>query len=187
MADHVCPWWLGYLLASPLRRILESPEKMIGPHVAPGMTVLDFGCAMGFFSLPAAELTGKNGKVVCVDLQERMLTTLRKRARKAGLADRIDARVCAANACGMADLRDKIDFAMAIHVLHEVPNVPGTLTEIFATLRAGAKLFVAEPSGHVSEADFDRTINHAKQAGFVELERPFHQRGLAVLLQKPAF
>ena len=40
--------------------------------------------------LPLAELVGPGGRVICVDLQERMIRSLRKRAARAGLADRIE-------------------------------------------------------------------------------------------------
>jgi len=50
---------------------------------------------MGFFSLPLARMVGPNGKVLCVDLQEKMLRSLHKRALKAGVADRIISRLSA--------------------------------------------------------------------------------------------
>ena len=33
---HLCPWWLGLLLANPLRRLIENPEGLLGPYVGPG-------------------------------------------------------------------------------------------------------------------------------------------------------
>ena len=27
MAEHVCPVWVGYLLASPLRKLIQNPRK----------------------------------------------------------------------------------------------------------------------------------------------------------------
>ena len=94
MAEHVCPLWVGYLLASPVRKLFQDPEKIVGQHVGYGMTVLDIGCAMGFFSLPLAEMVGVQGKVICIDLQERMIEILENRARKAGLSERIETRLC---------------------------------------------------------------------------------------------
>ena len=76
MADRVCPWWLGYLLASPIRKLVYDPRSILGAYVKPGMTALDIGCAMGFFSLPLARLAGPRGKIICVDLQEKMLQLL---------------------------------------------------------------------------------------------------------------
>ena len=73
MGNRVCPWWLGYMLASPLRRLLYDPQEILRPYIREGMNVLDLGCGMGFFSLPAARMVGKTGKVVRVDLQGRFL------------------------------------------------------------------------------------------------------------------
>ena len=104
MAERVCPWWLGYLLASPIRRWFEKPEEVLGPHLKSGATALDVGCAMGFFSLPMAEIVGPSGRVLCVDLQERMIRSLRKRASRAGLSDRIETRVCSTSSLDIGDL-----------------------------------------------------------------------------------
>jgi len=44
MAHRVCPWWIGYLLANPLRRWLgQDPAKILSPYVREGMTVLEPG------------------------------------------------------------------------------------------------------------------------------------------------
>jgi hypothetical protein len=46
MAHRVCPWWIGYLLASPLRRWLgQDPAKILSPYVREGMTILEPGSA----------------------------------------------------------------------------------------------------------------------------------------------
>jgi 2-polyprenyl-3-methyl-5-hydroxy-6-metoxy-1,4-benzoquinol methylase len=59
-----CPWWLGYLLASPLRRLLQRPEEILRPYVSEDMHALGVGCGMGFFSLPLARFGCISGKVV---------------------------------------------------------------------------------------------------------------------------
>src|ERR1700690_3097837 len=100
MGHRIFPLWIGPLLASPLRRFLYSPEDLLVAYVEKGMTVLDIGCGMGFFSLPLARMVGSTGKVICVDLQEKMIKGLVRREIKTGLADRIDARIC---------LKDKLD------------------------------------------------------------------------------
>ena len=86
---HICPWWGGYFIDNPLRRLLHNPEKIVGPYVQPGMTVMDVGCGMGFFSIAMAKMVGDSGRVIAVDLQQKMLDVLRQRATKAGVADRI--------------------------------------------------------------------------------------------------
>ena len=129
MAEHVCPVWIGYLLASPLRKLFQNPDKILSPWVREGMTVLDVGCAMGFFTLPLARMVGPSGKVVCIDLQEKMIQALSRRARKADLLDRIDARICPSDSLGLADLNGQIDFTLLMAVVHEVPD-PSSLRRI---------------------------------------------------------
>ena len=58
MGHRVCPWWLGYVLASPVRRLLQNPAEVVGPYVRPGMTVLEPGPGMGFFTLEMARQRG---------------------------------------------------------------------------------------------------------------------------------
>jgi len=163
---RVCPWYLGYLLASPLRRLLENPEKMLRPYVRPGMTVLEPGCGMGFFSLPLARLVGAEGRVVCVDLQQRMIDGLRRRARKAGVLDRIETAVCSTDDLGVGEWTGRIDLALVIHVIHEVPYADRFLRQIHAALRPGGTLVIIEPKGHVTPAQFEETLALAEAVGF---------------------
>ncbi|MCG8400346.1 MAG: class I SAM-dependent methyltransferase, partial [Firmicutes bacterium] len=142
MAHDVCPWWMGYFLLNPLRRFINNPGQTLGRHVSPAMNVMDIGCAMGFFSLPLAKLVGKDGKVVCIDLQERMISTLIKRAKKAGLHDRIEARVCTSNSLGIEDIKEKMDFTLAFAVVHEVDDKKRFFAEIYSAMKPGAKLLI---------------------------------------------
>ena len=185
MAERICPWWAGYLLASPIRRWFEKPEEVLGPHLSSGATALDVGCAMGFFSLPMAELVGPSGRVVCVDLQERMIRSLRKRAARAGLSDRIETRVCSARSLGLRDLEGEIDFALAYAVVHEVPDAAPFLAEIAEALAPGGRFLIAEPRGHVSEEALEATTAAAQRAGLSVVDRPVIKRSRTALLEKP--
>ena len=184
MAEHVCPVWVGYLLASPLRKLLQNPRKIVGPHVEKNMSVLDVGCAMGFFSLPLARLVGADGKVICVDFQEKMLRSLRRRADKAGLGERIETRLCRRDSLGLEDLGGRIDFALAFDVVHEVPDPSGLFREIHKAMKPTARVLVAEPKGWVSAKKFEMSISMAEQNGFERIERPRVSRRFAVLLSK---
>ena len=82
MGHRVCPWWLGYFLASPLRRLLQDPVAITKPYVREGMTVLEPGPGMGFFTLEMARQVGASGRVVAVDVQPRMIAGLKRRLAK---------------------------------------------------------------------------------------------------------
>jgi ubiquinone/menaquinone biosynthesis C-methylase UbiE len=182
MANHVCPWWLGYFLVSPLRRLWQPPEKILAPFVGEGMTVLEPGCGMGFFTLDVARMVGPNGRVVAVDLQEKMLAGLRRRAARAGLLDRIDVRLAQGDRLGVTDLAVQVDVALALHVVHEVPNAAGFFGEIAASLKPEGRLLFVEPRGHVSADAFDASLAIAEQAGFRVVDRPHIRREPAALL-----
>ena len=120
---HVCPVWVGYLLASPIRRLFHNPHKILQPYIEQGMTVIDIGCAMGFFSIPMARMVGEEGKVVCVDLQKEMLKKLEKRVIRKKLFSRFKLLHCRNNSLCIDKYKESIDFALAFAVAHEVADV----------------------------------------------------------------
>ncbi|HUI43252.1 MAG TPA: methyltransferase domain-containing protein [Terriglobia bacterium] len=183
MAHRVCPWWLGYLLASPLRRVFDNPARLLAPYVRPGMTVLEPGPGMGFFTLELARLVGPSGRVIAVDVQTRMLEGLKRRARRAGLADRIEARLTNPDSLGIGDL-SSIDFILAFAVVHELPSPSLFFAEAARVLAAGGCLLLAEPKGHVRPAMFDDELQAAAHAGLVVAGRPAVSRSHSALLKK---
>jgi len=93
--DHaVCPWWQAYFFDNALRRLFHSPKKLFADYLSEGMTAVDIGCGMGFFSISMAKIVNELGKIVAVDLQPQMLTVLRRRAERAGVGHIIDTRQC---------------------------------------------------------------------------------------------
>jgi 2-polyprenyl-3-methyl-5-hydroxy-6-metoxy-1,4-benzoquinol methylase len=169
MAEHVCPWWGGYFIDNSLRRLLHNPEKLLGPHVEPGMTVMDVGCGMGFFSIAMARMVGENGTVIAVDFQQQMLDVLRRRAAKAGVVDRIRFHKCEQDSLGI-DVQ--ADFALAFMMVHEVPDPRRLLAEIYGCLNPGGKLLVAEPKIHVRGPAFRQTMAAAEDVGFRVAQEP---------------
>ncbi|MCK4505682.1 MAG: class I SAM-dependent methyltransferase [Candidatus Aegiribacteria sp.] len=184
--QHVCPVWVGHLLSSPLRKLFENPFKILSPYIKEGMTVIDAGCAMGFFSLPMALMVGPNGKVICIDMQEKMISKLYRKAKKKNLNDRIEVRVCRQYSLRTDNLDGVADFVLASAVVHEVPDSSSFFTQLFSTLKEGGALLVIEPSHHVSPEDFSNTIKTASNAGFTLVNELKLRRRIAALLEKPA-
>ena len=184
MAERICPWWLGYVLASPLRRWMHDPRAILGPFVADGMTVLEPGPGMGFFTLELGRLVGPAGRVVAVDVQPRMLRGLRRRAEKAGLVDRIEARQAPSDGMGIADLEGKVDFVLAFAVVHEVPDPDRFFQDVFAALKPGCKVLLAEPAGRVTEQQLAVTLEKAAVAGLRVESRPTLRSSRSAVLVK---
>ena len=91
---------------------MYDPAKILAPYVREGMTVLEPGPGMGFFTLELARRVGASGRVVAVDIQPRMLDGLKRRAAKAGLLDRLDIRMAEAGSMGLVGLTATVDFAL---------------------------------------------------------------------------
>ena len=151
VSEHICPWWLAYTFDNPLRLFFHRPEKIFGSYVAEGMTVLDVGCGMGFFSIGLAKLVGSRGGVIAADVQQKMLNTLRRRAEKAGVSDRIRIHRCEPNNLGF---ETPVDFILAFWMVHEVPNTDIFFRQIRLCLKAKGRILIAEPKFHVSSKRF---------------------------------
>lgn len=184
MPKMVCPAWIGYFLASPIRKLIHSPQTILSPYVKEKMTVLDIGSGMGFFSIPLAKMVGKTGKVICVDIQEKMLKGLQRRAQKAGVSARIEARLCYPHTLGLRDLAEKIDFALAFAVVHEVADPSRFFAELCTSIATAGSLLLAEPKGHVSEEEFTSTLSIAQKQGFTIMETLRIFLSWSVLLKK---
>jgi ubiquinone/menaquinone biosynthesis C-methylase UbiE len=131
-------------------------------------------------------MVGPKGKVVVVEVQQKMLDVLKKRARKKGLSDRINPRLVKNGGMGLSDLAGQVDFAAAIHVVHEVPDAAVFFKDILAALKPGGRLLIIEPKGHVSPEAFEKTLDTARAAGFSPAELPVKIRGRSTLLVKTA-
>lgn len=179
--QRTCPVWVGYTMLTPLRKLQHNPMKILSPYVSAGMRVMDYGPAMGFFSIPLAKLVGPSGRVYCIDIQEKMLEKLNQRALRFGVQDTVSTRLVGKD-YNAAQLMNSLDFVLLFFVVHEVPDKAALFRDMFTMLKPGGKILFAEPKGHVKEADFNQSLSLAKQAGFkVSPEKPV-KRGWSALL-----
>ncbi len=145
---------------------------------------MDVGCAMGFFSIPMAEMVGPDGRVICIDLQEKMVQKLYRKAKKKNVLSSIEARVCTRDTLNVDDLSNTADFVLAAAVIHEVPDAASFLAELYRVVKEGGKLLVIEPGGHVSEQEFKATVDAAVKCGYTILEKSRTRRRHLALFQK---
>ncbi|MGA2371686.1 MAG: methyltransferase domain-containing protein [Candidatus Korobacteraceae bacterium] len=184
MTHRVCPWWLGYWLICPVRRFWHSPHELLAPYVQAGMTALEPGPGMGYFTLELARLVGPSGRVIAADVQPKMVDRLQRRAAKAGLLGRLEARVAPAESMGIPDLQGSVDFTLAFAVVHEFPDAGRFFAEVATASKAGASVLLAEPSGHVKADAFDSELQAAASTGLSLVDRPSIRRSQTALLKK---
>ncbi|MBN2447511.1 MAG: methyltransferase domain-containing protein [Phycisphaerae bacterium] len=105
MSDHLERW---------LER--DGERFLAGVGLVPGSVVVDFGCRIGTYTLPAARLVGASGKVYAVERKREVLDELMRTARLAGLD-----QVCHIDTRGdlhvpLAD--ETVDAALLYDVIH---------------------------------------------------------------------
>ncbi len=168
--NHVCPMFMAKPLDSRLRRWAQNPRKILQPHIREGMHVLDFGCGPGFLTLEAARLVGEAGRVIAADIQGGMLDLVAGKVADTSLASRVVLHRCEADRIG---LDARVDFAVAMYVIHEVSNPRGVIRELAELVRPGGHLLLTEPKFfHVSRKAFAATVESAESRGLRLVERP---------------
>ncbi|MCG8697329.1 MAG: class I SAM-dependent methyltransferase [Bacteroidales bacterium] len=178
---HVCPVERAGALDMNLRRLVHHPQKIFGNYIQEGMTVLDFGCGPGFFTIDVAKMVGENGKVIAADLQQGMLDKVNLKMNKHKVGHRINLHQCGADTIG---LKEQVDFAYAFFVVHEVPDQEKLFKDLSEVVKKGGKFYMAEPRGHVKKNDFEASVALAKKQGFYPFEHKKVAIGRVVVFEK---
>ncbi len=170
----------AYSYDNPIRKLIHQPRKVLGAYVEDGMTAMDVGCGLGHFSIGMAKLVGESGKVIAVDLQQQMLDVMLKRARRAGVAQRITPCRCTADRIGVAEA---VDFILAFWMVHEVGDQRDFFNQLKSVLAPGGKILMAEPRFHVNAEDVDQSIKIAEGCDLRCIGKPDIRFSLTALFE----
>ena len=179
--NRACPVERAGLLDNKIRRWIHNPQKILAPYIQEGMTVLDFGCGPGFFTIDLAYMVGNSGKVIASDLQTGMLTKLRNKIQHTDINDRIELHQCHEDKIGLSA---ELDFIVAFYVVHEVSDQKKFFDEAKSLLKPGGLIFMSEPPIHVSKSSFNQSVIIAENTGFKIIDRPKVFLGQTILLKK---
>jgi ubiquinone/menaquinone biosynthesis C-methylase UbiE len=144
---------------------------MLSPYIERGMTILEVGPAMGFFTIPMAGLVGGEGRVVAADAQAGMLAGLKKRADKTHHAN-IVFHQCSVDSLHLEKYSGQVNFALIFWMLHEVPDAERLIGEVREAMSVGKLLLFAEPILHVRRAAYRRNVQIIEKAGFDLIDHP---------------
>lgn len=167
--NRVCPVEKAGSLDTSLRRLFQNPRKILSPFIKEGMTVMDFGCGPGYFTIDMAQMVGKAGQVIAADLQEGMLNKVRDKIQDTELEKRIILHKCEEDKIG---IEEKVGFVLAFYVVHEIPDQGAFFRELGSVLQPGAEVLIVEPPFHVSKSGFTEMIRKAEGSGLKLKEGP---------------
>jgi ubiquinone/menaquinone biosynthesis C-methylase UbiE len=162
---------------------MHNPDQILDSYIRPGMTVLEPGPGMGFFTLEMARRVGPKGRVVAVDVQPKMLESLRRRAEKRNLSGRVETRLAGSRSMELPDSL-RVDFVLAFAVVHEMEGGDSFFRESAAVMKPGAKMLLAEPAGHVTEAEFANELENAAATGLRLTGSPEIRKSQTALFEK---
>ncbi len=107
----------------------------------PGSTVLDLGCGAGTDLLVAAQMTGRKGRVIGIDMTPTMLERARASADEMGLPN-VELHEALIESLPVGDA--SIDLVISNGVIDLVPDKDAVFDEIDRVLRPGGRLQVAD-------------------------------------------
>ncbi len=168
-SEHVCPWWCCFTFDNPVRRLFHNPARIVSHYIRQGNTAIDIGPGMGYFTGAMCELVGKKGTVIAVDIQQKMLDSLKKRVERMGLSNRLRTHLAGPKQFGVSD---KADFVLAFWMVHEVPDKSEFFRQVAHLLKPGGRFLLAEPYLHVTKKGFTDTVHAALGAGLKVRESP---------------
>ncbi len=144
----------GMSLILRLRERFRHPKKrLIGAGLEPGQVVLDVGCGIGSFTIPAAQIVGKEASVYALDIHPLAIQAVDKRAAKERLSN--VKTILSDKGTGLPD--ESVDVVLLYDTWHLVRDKLALLKELHRVLK---------PTGFLS-ADYE----HMTQDGFLETMR----------------
>lgn len=152
-ADHFDDEPLGFW-ARIGRRTIERLELPLGA------TVLDVGCGTGASALPAAEMVGPQGRVIGVDLAERLLEVARRKSREAQLAN-IQFETGDMERLGYPD--DHFDAVVSVFSIFFIPDMARQIRELWRMVRPGGWLAITTWGPRVLEPGSSAWWNAVKE------------------------
>ncbi|ACB86261.1 class I SAM-dependent methyltransferase [Natranaerobius thermophilus] len=106
-----------------------------------GDIVADIGCGSGFFTIPAGELVGEQGKVFALDISSEMLQTVEDKIATQNLTN-IETRLTEEDDLKLS--RGSVNFALLSFVLHEAENLHKFIAEVKRILSSEGTLAIIE-------------------------------------------
>jgi ubiquinone/menaquinone biosynthesis C-methylase UbiE len=118
---------------NPFLWIFREPNKHLkATGLKPGQNILEIGCGPGFFTIPAANITGKKGFVYALDNHPLAIKSVQKKIKKER-TDNIDTILADASSTGLPD--KKIDVSFLFGFVHHTEGLENIFSEIYRVLK----------------------------------------------------
>jgi len=126
---------LGHLGQFRFKLMLDrNASKMLSEvGIGEGQSILDFGCGSGTYTIPAAKLVRRNGRIYALDVNQGALEKLSRKAEKEGLDN-----IVTLLSSGDVDIpieNETLNHVLLIDVLQEISDKDTLLEEVHRILK----------------------------------------------------
>jgi ubiquinone/menaquinone biosynthesis C-methylase UbiE len=149
-----------------LRDLFQNPRRSLErAQLRRGMSVVDYGCGPGSFTIPAAELVGQDGKVFAVDIHPLAISTVGRKASRKGLQN-VETVLVEGYDTGIED--SSIDRVLLIDTIHLIDDPEALFREIHRMLKPDGLLFMEK--GHMAISEQKKMVEKTGLLKITEAE-----------------
>jgi ubiquinone/menaquinone biosynthesis C-methylase UbiE len=141
----------------------SAERRMARLPLEPGMTVVDYACGPGRYTLDIARRVGPAGKVYAVDIQPLAISTVRDKVKRAGLAN-VEALLVDSYHVGLPDACT--DLVILLDAFYDIGDRQAVLREI-RRLSKQDGTFILEP-GNMDHDLAQHTVTSTGLFRFIE-------------------
>jgi ubiquinone/menaquinone biosynthesis C-methylase UbiE len=132
-----------------IRNFFNPPANILEEvKIEPGSYILDYGCGPGSYSIAAAELAGRSGKVYALDIHPLAIKKVKGIASKRQL-ENIETIY---SDCRTGLSENSIDIVLLYDVFHDLGGPNAVLEELYHILKPGGILSFSDH--HMKEHEF---------------------------------
>lgn len=132
-----------------LRSIFKKPERILREMgLQKGQTVLDYGCGIGSFSIPAAKMVSDDGIVYALDIHPLAIKAVEKEIKKKGISN--IKTILSSRGTGLPD--ESVDVVLLYDVFQMLSDKEKLLEELHRVLKSGGVLFAT--AEHLDPKEF---------------------------------
>ena len=136
-------------LMEPFKR---SRERLTGAGLEKGQVVLEYGCGIGSYTIPAAQIVGDEGTVYALDIHPLAIRTVEKRSAKENFNN--IKTILSDGETGLLD--ECVDVVLLYDTLHLVRDQGALLEELHRILKPDG--FLSADHMHTAREDFLETM-----------------------------
>jgi ubiquinone/menaquinone biosynthesis C-methylase UbiE len=136
-----------------LREWFGDPRsRLIEAGLEKGQTLLDYGCGIGSYAIPAARIVEEGGLVYALDIHPLAIEAVWKRSAREKLTN--IRTICSGRDTKLPD--NSVDVVLLYDVLHSVHDKQGLLQELHRVLKPNGRLSIVPD--HMTRDDLLETL-----------------------------